>query len=240
MLKSYIWGRIVKVLRPKTKTLTDLLPAEVMDRLLSMGATKRYADGQLIQDRGDRRAGLTIVKTGEVVAGNVGQDGSFLTSALLRAGETFGEQTLFSDLRRTHTLWAHGPAEITFVDAKAFFRMFDEELSIARALLTLTVQRNYEMMNFIDSQRRFSLKARVARLLLATVDTDENQSSIECRQEDLAFMLGVSRVATGKTLKVLEEKRLIKLRYGRIDINDIMGLRSLISDEDQFFSVEND
>ncbi|MAN62354.1 MAG: hypothetical protein CMI60_10460 [Parvibaculum sp.] len=230
----------MKVLRPKTKTLRDLLPAEVMGRLLSIGSTKRYVDGQIIQDRGDRRAGLTIVKAGEVVAGNVGQDGSFLSSALLRAGETFGEQTLFSDLRRTHTLWAHGPAEITFVNAKAFFRMFDEEPSIARALLTLTVQRNYEMMNFIDSQRRFSLRARVARLLLATVDADENQSSIECRQEDLAFMLGVSRVATGKALKLLQEKDLIKLRYGRIDINNIKGLRALIADEDQFYSVEND
>lgn len=230
----------MKVLRPKTKTLRDLLPAEVMGRLLSIGSTKRYVDGQIIQDRGDRRAGLTIVKAGQVVAGNVGQDGSFLSSALLRAGETFGEQTLFSDLRRTHTLWAHGPAEITFVNAKAFFRMFDEEPSIARALLTLTVQRNYEMMNFIDSQRRFSLRARVARLLLATVDADENQSSIECRQEDLAFMLGVSRVATGKALKLLQEKDLVKLRYGRIDINNIRGLRALITDEDQFYSVEND
>ena len=230
----------MKVLRPKTKTLRDLLPAEVMGRLLSIGSTKRYVDGQIIQDRGDRRAGLTIVKAGQVVAGNVGQDGSFLSSALLRAGETFGEQTLFSDLRRTHTLWAHGPAEITFVNAKAFFRMFDEEPSIARALLTLTVQRNYEMMNFIDSQRRFSLRARVARLLLATVDADENQSSIECRQEDLAFMLGVSRVATGKALKRLQEKDLVKLRYGRIDINNIRGLRALITDEDQFYSVEND
>ena len=211
-----------------------------MGRLLSIGSTKRYVDGQIIQDRGDRRAGLTIVKAGEVVAGNVGQDGSFLSSALLRAGETFGEQTLFSDLRRTHTLWAHGPAEITFVNAKAFFRMFDEEPSIARALLTLTVQRNYEMMNFIDSQRRFSLRARVARLLLATVDADENQSSIECRQEDLAFMLGVSRVATGKALKLLQEKDLVKLRYGRIDVNNIRGLCALITDEDQFYSVEND
>ncbi len=240
MLKSYIWGRIVKVLRPKTKTLSDLLPAETMGRLLSMGSTKRYVDGQVIQDRGDRRVGLTIVKAGEVVAGNVGHDGSFLTSAVLRPGETFGEQTLFSDLRRTHTLWALGPAEITFVRGKAFFQLFEEEPSLAQALLTLMVQRNYEMMDFIDSQRRFSLKARVARLLLAALDTDEHQSTIECRQEDLAFMLGVSRVATGKALKVLEGIHLIKLRYGRVDINDIEGLRLLISDEDQFFSVEND
>lgn len=230
----------MKVLRPKTKTLKDMLSPEVMDRLVSSGSTKQYTHGQIIQDRGDRRAGLTIVKAGEVVAGNVGQDGSFLTSALLRPGETFGEQTLFSDLRRTHTLWAQGSAEITFVSAKAFFRLFDEEPSIAPALLTLMVRRNYELIDFIDSQRRFSLRARVARLLLATVDTDENQMSIECRQEDLAFMLGVSRVATGKALKLLEEKRLIDLRYGRIDLNDIDGLRRLIADEDQFYSVEND
>ena len=164
MLKSYIWGQIVKVLRPKTKTLSDLMPADVMERLLSSGSAKRYSDGQIIQDRGDRRAGLTIVTAGEVVAGNVGQDGSFLTSALLRPGETFGEQTLFAPLPRTHSLWAQGDAEITFVSARAFFSLFDEEPTIARALLTLMVQRNYEMIDFIDAQRRFSLRARVAPL----------------------------------------------------------------------------
>ncbi len=230
----------MKVLRPKTKTLRDLLSVEVMGRLIARGATKRYADGQIIQDRGDKRAGLTIVKTGEVIAGNVGQDGSFLTSALLRAGETFGEQTLFSGLRRTHTLWAHGAADITFVSKREFFQLFDEEPSIAQALLAMMVQRNYEMMNFIDSQRRFSLTARVARLLLATVDTEENHSSVDCRQEDLAFMLGVSRVAAGKALKRLEGRDLITLRYGRIDIDDVGGLQAMVASEDQFFTVEND
>ncbi len=230
----------MKVLRPKTKTLRDLLPKEVLDRLLSAGSTRRYADGQVIQDRGDRRAGLTIVKAGEVVAGNVGRDGSFLTSALLRSGETFGEQTLFSDLRRTHTLWAHGSAEITFVTGKTFFRLYDEEPSIGRALLTLTVQRNYEMIDFIDSQRRFSLKARIARLLLATAVSDGSSFGVDCRQEDLAFMLGVSRVAAGKALKKLERDGLVVLGYGRIDIIDMDALRAMIRQEDQFFPVEND
>ncbi len=230
----------MKVLRPRAKALSETLSPETFDKLISSGSTKKYADGQIIQDRGDKRPGLTIVTAGEVVAGNVGHDGSFLTSALLRAGETFGEQTLFSDLRRTHTLWAQGPAEITFVTAKAFFELLDEEPSIARALLTLMVQRNYEMMDFIDAQRRFSLKARVARLLLATADEANNQTTIECRQEDLAFMLGVSRVAAGKALKLLQDDGLVALRYGRIDIQDVARLRALIANEDQFFPVEND
>ncbi len=230
----------MKVLRPKTKTLSETLSPDTFDKLISSGSTKKYADGQIIQDRGDKRPGLTIVTAGEVVAGNVGHDGSFLTSALLRPGETFGEQTLFSDLRRTHTLWAQGPAEITFVSAKAFFTLLDEEPNIARALLTLMVQRNYEMMDFIDAQRRFSLKARVARLLLATAEEANNQATIECRQEDLAFMLGVSRVAAGKALKLLQDEGLVALRYGRIDIRDVARLRALIADEDQFFPVEND
>ncbi len=230
----------MKVLRPRTKTLREALSPDTFDKLISSGSTKRYADGQIIQDRGDKRPGLTIVTAGEVVAGNVGQDGSFLTSALLRPGETFGEQTLFSDLRRTHTLWAQGPAEITFVTSKAFFALLDEEPRIARALLTLMVQRNYEMMDFIDAQRRFSLKARVARLLLATADEANNQATIECRQEDLAFMLGVSRVAAGKALKLLQDEGLVALRYGRIEIQDVARLRTMIADEDQFFPVEND
>ncbi len=230
----------MKVLRPKSKTLQELLPGGVMERLIAAGVSRTFEDGQIIQDRGDRQPGLSIVTSGEVVAGNVGRDGSFLTSAVLRPGETFGEYTLFAGSPRTHTLWSQGTATITFVNAAAFTTLFDSEPAIARALLTLTLQRNYEMMDFIDSQRRFSLKARVARLLLATVDGNENRCSISCRQEDLAFMLGVSRVATGKALKRLKDKGLLSLKYGRIDIPDVRALRELIVNEDQFFPVEND
>ncbi len=227
----------MKVLREKSKTLRDLLEPAVMDKILTAGSVRSYSDGQVIQERGDTQPGLSVITSGQVVAGNVGLDGSLLASALLRPGETFGEFTLFAGLPRTQTLWSQGRTDICHVRATRFMKLFDADPSIARAMITLTLQRNYELMEFLDAQRRLSLPARVARLLLISVDAEAGSEAIECRHEDLAFMLGVSRVATGKALGRLEADGLVVRRYGYIEIPDVQAMRSMIAAEDPFFPI---
>jgi CRP/FNR family transcriptional regulator, cyclic AMP receptor protein len=227
----------MKVLREKSKTLKDLLDPCAMEKILKAGSSRIFKDGQIIQERGDTQVGLSIVHSGQVVAGNIGLDGSFLTSALLRPGETFGEFTLFAGVPRTQTLWSQGRSEIVHVPGNRFMKLFAEEPAISHAMMTITLQRNFEMMEFMDSQRRFSLPVRVARLLLLAIDEDVVAETVECRHEDLAFMLGVSRVATGKALAKLEKDGLIVRRYGHIEIPDTRRLRAVISNEDQFFPI---
>ena len=228
----------MKVLQAKSATLNSLLPADVMTKILEAGTSKAYEDGELIQERGDTRQGISIVNSGRIVAGNIGLDGSFLISALLHPGECFGEFTLFAGLPRTQTLWAQGRTEITHISGNRFMSLYDEEPAIARALLTVTLLRNHEMMEFIDVLRRMSLAGRLARLLLTGVDTDAYSGTIECRHEDLESMLGVSRVSVGKALKRLEADELVSLEYGRIHLLDIPRLKEWLASEDQLQPLE--
>lgn len=228
----------MKILREKSATLADLLPPETMAHLRKAGSTKTYQAGRSIQDRGDTWQGVSIVNSGQVVAGNTGADGSFLASAILRPGECFGEFTALLGLPRTHSLWAQEACSITHIKRAAFMDLMDSDPAITRALLTLTLLRNYELLDFLDSQRRLSLSARIARLLLTAVEGTSNTATVECRQEDLAFMLGVSRVAIGKALKRLEQQALIQLGYGRIFMLDVAALRDCVKTEDQFLPIE--
>jgi CRP/FNR family transcriptional regulator, cyclic AMP receptor protein len=227
----------MKVLREKSKTLRDLLDPAVMGKILAAGSVRSYSDGQVIQQRGDTQPGLSMITTGQVAAGNVGLDGSLLATALLRPGETFGEFTLFAGLPRTQTLWSQGQTDICHVTATRFMKLFDADPSIARAMIALTLQRSYELMEFMDAQRRLSLAARVARLLLISVDAETGSEAIECRHEDLAFMLGVSRVATGKALGRLEKDGFVVRRYGYIEIPDVQAMRSMLAAEDPLFPI---
>ncbi|MBG53979.1 MAG: hypothetical protein CML99_16425 [Rhodobiaceae bacterium] len=88
------------------------------------------------------------------------------------------------------------------------------------------------MMEFMDAQRRLSLQVRLARLLLASVEPGTASASVECRQEDLAFMLGVSRVAAGKALKKIQAAGLVRLGYGRIEIPSVQRLKTMVRDAD--------
>ncbi|MBI1401373.1 Crp/Fnr family transcriptional regulator [Hyphomonas sp.] len=227
----------MKILREKNTTLADLLPQETMARLRKAGSTKAYTAGRSIQERGDTWQGVSIVNSGQVVVGNTGADGSFLASAILRPGECFGEFTALLGLPRTHSLWAQGACSITHIRRAAFIDQMDKDPAITRALLTLTLLRNYEMLDFLDSQRRLSLPARIARLLLTAAAGTSNTATVECRQEDLAVMLGLSRVAIGKALKRLEKQRLVQLGYGQICILDVEALRNCVKHEDQFLPI---
>jgi len=228
----------MRVLREKSRVLADFLRPDLMDRILKTGVKRRFADGQMIQQRGDADSHMSIVTAGKVVAGNMGLDGSFLASALLYPGEHFGDFTLFAGMPRSQNLWAQGPTEITQIGGNKFLALMEEEPAIARALLAISTLRNYELVEFLDVQRRLSLPARISRLLLTSVEPDAKSETIECRQEDLAVMLGVSRVAVGKALKKLAMDGLVELGYGRIRLPNVKRLRARVTEEFQLLPLQ--
>ena len=227
----------MKILRAKPTTLIDLLSAEIMEKTLKTGISRTYTKGQIIQQRGDTDRGISIVTTGAAAAGNIGLDGSFLFSAHLGPGECFGEFTLFAGLPRTQNIWALEPTEIVHISAKSFLPLFEAEPSIPRALLTLTLLRSHELIELLDAQRRLSLTARLAQLLLNGVDPKSKNGTVECTQEDLASMSGVSRVSVGKALKKMQRKGLVTLEYGRIHIPDTSRLIQTVEAENQILPV---
>lgn len=230
MLKSYIWV-LMKILRKENVTLADLLPESIWDEICAAGRLTCYGDSQLIEERGDARDGLSLVVSGQVGAGNIRRDGSFLISALLREGECFGEFSFFLSLGQMHSLWSIGDSEIVFVGRRALISLLRERPEIYEALLKLALHRNVEILEFLDAQRRLSLPSRIARLLLASPSKGLHKREVECRQEDLAETIGVSRVAIGKALKKLASRGLIDIGYGKIIIEDRAKMAQLVEAE---------
>jgi len=210
----------MKILRQDNVTLYDLLPEAVWDELCASGTQNSYNDRQLIEERGDARNGVSLVIAGEIAVGNVRKDGSFLVSGLLRRGECYGQFTAFLGLPQTHSLWAVGQTEVVFVRQSELAELLKLRTVLYQAFLKLALWRNVEILDFLDAQRRLSLPMRIARLLLASPGKGPNRCEIDCRQEDLADTLGVSRVAIGKALKKLCAERLIEIGYGKITLLD--------------------
>lgn len=227
----------MKVFRKKNKKLSDFLSANALETLYAAGHEQSFDDGEIIQQRGDKWRGISIVTTGEAIAANIGRDGSIVPSALIKLGDTFGEFTTFLDRPRSHTIFANGKTKIRHIKRNRFLSLVEAEPSIGQAMLTLTLERNYELVKNLDSNRRLSLPGRVARLLIAEIDPAEKQGTIMCRQEDLAFMIGVSRVAVGKALDKLASKSLIETGYGKIHVPDTDALKRFLDRQDPLSSM---
>jgi len=97
-------------------------------------------------------------------------------------------------------------------------------------------------MEFIDGQRRWPLPVRIAHLLLTSVEdrVRADRHIVHCRQQDLAEMLGVSRVAVSKALKALQADARVTMHYGSIELNDVPGLLDWLNDAYQVVPIPPD
>jgi CRP/FNR family cyclic AMP-dependent transcriptional regulator len=201
-----------------------MLPLEMFERLCASGTRMSYADRALIQARGDARPGLSIIREGAVQIGNPGLDGSFVVTSILGSGHCFGEMTLFGDLPRTHDAVAKGPTMIDQIPPAAYERFAEANPALTRAMLGMMARRLYAMLEFADDLRRLPLKVQLAKLLLSMVREDR----VVATHEELGARLGVSRVAIGTALGVLESEGLVKRSYGGIHVPERAALERWI------------
>jgi CRP/FNR family cyclic AMP-dependent transcriptional regulator len=214
------------LLTVQSPTLQSLISPDLDAALTRAAKTAQYSDGQMIHARGDAAPGLSIVRAGAVQVGNVGRDGSYLTTSVLGVGQCFGEFTLLAGLPRTHDATAVGETVVDQVPGKRFMRLYEEQVELSRALLTIALRRTHGLLEFVDDMRRLALPVRVAKFLLH----HSTAAEFAVRQEEIAFTFGVSRVSMGKVLKQLELAGLIKRGYGRIKILNRALLATWVED----------
>ena len=222
-----------------TRGLIDSLPDPMRRALQVAGVPVSYADGQQIHARGDVKPGLSIVRAGAVRFGNVGRDGSYVPTALLGPGQTFGEFTLFADLPRTHDAEAVGDTVVDQVTRARFERVMDDHPDLRRLLLSSLASRLHQALEFIDDMRRLPLNVRAAKALSAMAASGEGAVTIRVKQTTLAETLGVSRVSMGKVLEELETAGLLTRGYGAITVPDRKRLQDWIEARVQISPLES-
>ncbi len=208
--------------------LTRLLQPDLLARLSGAGRPVRYADGQLIHGRGDDKPGYSLVREGEVRLVKPRKDGDELTISIVGPGYGFGEATLFAGAPRAYDAYAVGETVIDQIPKPAFERVLDEDPRLARAMLGSLTRRLYAALGLLDDLRSLPLPVRAAKLIADMASSAKSPERIICRQSDLAFTLGVSRVSIGKALAKLQDDGLVRLGYGEIAVPDARQLEAWI------------
>lgn len=222
---------MLDLLKISVAPFLELLSEPVADRIRLASTLVKYADGQLIHSRGAQKPGLSIIASGSARMGIYGIDGSFVITATLGIGETFGEFTLFTDLPRTHDVFAEGKTEIYQLSGNSFNTIYEQEPEIARALLKTTLSRTHLLLEMLDSIRRLPIREQTARILLSMTQPASTSDTLKCLQSDLAFTLGVSRVSLNRALGNLTELGLIRLGYGQIEVPSVPRLRAWVNQQ---------
>ena len=211
-----------------SETFLDRLSPDVRQAILKAGVRIRYEDGQMLHGRGDDKPGLSIILSGAVQAGIHGRDGSFVLALRMQPGETFGEFTLFAGLPRTHDVLAIGQTEICQIPAAAFMRLYETHSEIATALLSVTLVRSHMAFEMLDAIRRLPLRERTAKFIIMLMQSTNTPDAFACRQADLAFTLGVSRMSLSTALRQLSDLGLVQRGYGAVIVPDAARMRTWV------------
>ena len=208
------------------KTLFQSLPADLLERLSHTGNCQNYSDKQLISSRGDCDRELNIVESGCVRVSNVDLDGRRIETAVLQAGDSFGEFTLLAGTPRFFDFHAHGDTRIRSISKAQFDELMQSSTAFRDGILAMLTQRLLTAVGIIEDMRRLPLPAQLGKFVLQCAEKQSDGSwQFLGTQTDIADALGVSRVALGHALNVLKQDNLVTTGYRCIRVTNKQALQ---------------
>jgi len=205
------------------------LPDTVRHDLLARGQVRTFDRGQIIQQRGDQAREFWYVERGSVQIGRYGIDGRLMLFALIGAGDTFGELAFMGEFPRTVDAIAGTDCSLIRIGERELHSLMESDPAVTRLLLktmALTVQ---DAFNLIESTRNLSVPQRLAQALLQLCGDQQDGARIMATQQDLADLVGVSRVSLGKALTGLQEAGMVEPGYGYVTISDTAALQDIVT-----------
>jgi len=219
------------LLRNGVPRLSEMLDATEQAFIASLATRRRYRDGELVHERGDRNDTVGVVVSGKIKLFNPRKTGLDVFSGLIHAGQSFGDAGLMYDELRIHRAVAFGDTVIDHLGRAAFHKLL-ERPPILRALYEISSFRLATTMSLLDDFRALSPELRLARLLSRMNAAVNRTGRLDFLQEEIAGMLGMSTVTLAKSLRRLEQENLLKPGYRHIQIPDAEALEAWILEHD--------
>lgn len=202
------------------------LPADVRNKLLGAGRSRVFSKGEIIQQRGDPGREFWHIESGSVQIGRYSIDGRLTLFALLGPGETFGEQAFLGEFPRMVDAIAGSETVLIRIGEDELGSLIGSDPQAARTLLKTMARMVQQAFDLVDAGRNLSTIDRTRQTLFRLCGGEDRDIVVPVTQQELADLVGVSRVSLGKALSDMESLGEIRRKYGRIIIPDRLSLRS--------------
>ena len=206
------------------------LTPEVQERILEMSVVRTWSQGQRLFSQGDAPNGLFAVLDGTVRLVTCKPDGREVLLALARCPTWLGEIAVFDGQPRSHDAVADGEVRALHLPEEALTRWLREDPASWRSLGVLLTVKMRLVLSAMEEITTLPLSSRLARRIVIMAEGwgDVRTGSarvVSVKQEELATMLWTSRQTVNRCLKDLEQKQIVSLAYGKIEILDLDALK---------------
>ena len=200
------------------------LSDDVLAALAAAAVQRRYGRGQVIFLEGDPCAGLYVVAEGEAKIFKLSPQGREQILHRLGPGETFNDVAVLDGGPNPASAAAITDVAVCIITRADIQRIAQSHPALAWALIESIARRARHLVAMVEDLSLRSVKARLARLLLAEAGRSDGASEIDrshmVTQAELAARLGTVREMIGRALRDLADERLIVFDRHRIVIAD--------------------
>lgn len=180
---------------------------------------------------GDQGATMYIILRGAVKIFVPAIDGREVVLAVHRDGDIFGEMALLDDEPRSASASTMEDTEMFSLNRADFNNVLNKHPQALRAIIDVLVERLRATNQSIQDAYLLDVPGRLARRLLLIADEHgadaERGRDIGLRvsQQELASMIGASRVAVNKQLQAWRQRGIVEVTRQRVVILDPAALQ---------------
>ena len=209
----------------------DKLNKAEQDRITGNLITRSVTKGTVIHNGSMECTGLLLIKTGQLRAYILSDEGREITIYRLfdRDMCLFSASCIMRSIQFDITIEAEKDTDLWIIPPELYQSIMKESAPVANYTNELMATRFSEVMWLIEQIMWKSLDKRLAAFLLEEISI-EGTEKLKITHETIANHLGSHREVMTRMLKYFQNEGMVKLSRGMIEITDSEKLESL-SDE---------
>lgn len=204
------------------------LTADERDRVAPQLRIGDAEPGELICRRGRTATYWFGVVDGLLKMSTETADGHTITYSGLTAGGWFGEGTVMKREPYRYNVQALRKSLVAGLPVDTFHWLLDHSIGFNRFVMNQLNERLAQFIGTIEADRTPSPEQRVARNLAALANPvlfPGVGEVLRITQQELAYLVGLSRQRVNEALKTLAAQDVLRIEYGGLRILDLSALR---------------
>jgi CRP/FNR family transcriptional regulator len=209
----------------------DKLSPQHQQLVSSTIVPRTLGKGSVLHDGSADCAGLVMIKSGQLRAYILSEDGREITLYRLLDRDIclFSASCVMRSVQFEIMIAAEKESEVFILPPYIFKRIMDESAPLANYVNELMASRFSEVMWLIEQIMWKSIDKRLASFLLDE-SALENSDVLQLTHEAIANHMGTAREVVTRMLRYFQNEGYVKLTRGVVEIIDREGMESLIEE----------
>ena len=188
---------------------------------------KKLARGEIALNEGAHATALFFVAEGVVKLFKISAEGKEQILSLMRPGESFNDVPMFDHGPSPVNAQALGAVTLYGIQRNDLEMMLRQYPEFSQNVIQVLARRIRYLISLVEDLSFRSVVSRVAKILVENLE-DTAVPGPRLTQRDMAAMAGTAREVVSRSLKYLEDEKLIEMRRHQIAIRNKKGLEQLV------------